>query len=235
MIKQWKKIKLWFKIILLIPAIYISAARVRKKDFELRFEVARIWAHTVLRLTNTKLKIEGIENLPKDGSHLLIANHQGSLDAFVMFGALDMPFRAVGKIEGKKIPILGKWYTTMEMIYFDRDSIKDSMRMIKEAAECLKGGCNLLIFPEGTRAKSAQLGEFKAGSLKPAYIAQKPIIPIALCDAYKVLDVPGGRRFTVTVKIGKMLTFEEFGSKSTQETIDIVKDRIQAMMDKKEG
>jgi 1-acyl-sn-glycerol-3-phosphate acyltransferase len=123
----------------------------------------------------------------------------------------------------------------MEMIYFDRESIKDSMRMIKEAAECLKKDRNLLIFPEGTRAKSATLGEFKAGSLKPAYIAQKPIIPIALCDAYKVLDAPGGRRFTVTVKIGKMLTFEEFGSKSTQETIDIVKERIQTMMDKKEG
>lgn len=235
MSKQWKKIELWFKMALLLPAAYISAVRVRKKDFGLRFEVAKIWAHTILKLTNTKLKIIGIENLPKEGSHLLVSNHQGSLDAFIMFGALDIPFQAVGKIEGKKIPILGKWYTTMEMIYFDRDSIKDSMRMIKEAAECLKGGRNLLIFPEGTRAKSAQMGEFKAGSLKPAYIAQKPIIPIALIDAYKVLDAPGGHRFTVTVKIGEMLTFEEFGSKSTQETIDVVKDRIQAMMDKKEG
>jgi 1-acyl-sn-glycerol-3-phosphate acyltransferase len=235
MSKQWKKIKLWFKMALLLPAAYISAVRVSKKDFGIRYETARFWAHTVMRLANTQLKIEGAENLPKEGSHLLVSNHQGSLDAFIMFGALDIPFQAVGKIEGKKIPILGKWYTTMDMIYFDRDSIKDSMRMIKEAAQCLKGGRNLLIFPEGTRAKSAQMGEFKAGSLKPAYIAQKPIIPIALIDAYKVLDAPGGNHFTVTVKIGEMLTYEEFGAKSTQETIDIVKDRIQAMMEKKEG
>lgn len=235
MSKQWKKIKLWLKMFIMLPAAYISAVRVRKKDFGLRYEVARIWAFTVLRLTNTKLKVEGLENLPKEGGNLLVSNHQGSLDAFIMFAALDIPFSAVGKIEGKKIPIIGKWYTVMEMIYFDRNSIKDSLRMVKEAAACLNSGRNLLIFPEGTRAKSDQLGEFKAGALKPAYIAQKPIIPIALIDAYKVLDTPGGNRFTVTVKIGKMLTFEEYGAQSTQETIDIVKDRIQGMMDKKEG
>ena len=235
MSKQWKKIKLWFKMALLLPALYLSAVRLRKQDFGLRFKAAKSWSLMILRKTNAELKIIGTENLPKEGSHLLVANHQGSLDAFMMFGALEAPFQAVGKIEGKKIPILGNWYTTMEMIYFDRESIKDSMRMIKAGAQCLKGGRNLLIFPEGTRSKSAQMGEFKAGALKPAYIAQRPIIPIALIDAYKVLDVPGGHRFTVSVVIGKMLTYEEYGSKSTQETIDIVKARIQAMMDKKEG
>lgn len=235
MSKQWKKIKLWFKMALLLPAAYISAVRVRKKDFGLRYEVARIWAFTVLKLSNTKLKVEGIENLPKTGGNLLVANHQGSLDAFIMFAALDVPFSAVGKIEGKKIPILGKWYTAMEMIYFDRNSIKDSLRMVKEAAACLTSDRNLLIFPEGTRAKSAQMGEFKAGALKPAYIARKPIIPIALIDAYKVLDAPGGHRFTVIVKIGKALQYEEFGSHPTQETVDIVVERIQQLMDKKEG
>jgi 1-acyl-sn-glycerol-3-phosphate acyltransferase len=235
MSKQWKKIKLWFKFAFLLPTAYISAIRVRKKDFGLRFEVARIWAFTVLRMTNTKLKVEGLENLPKQGGHLLVGNHQGSLDAFVMFGALDIPFTAVGKIQGKKIPVLGKWYTVMDMIYFERDSVKDSLRMVKEAAEYLTKGRNILIFPEGTRSKSAELGEFKAGALKPAYIAQKPIIPIALIDAYKVLDAPGGHRFTVTVKIGKAIPFEEFGSLNTQETMTIVKEKISQMMAKKEG
>lgn len=235
MSKQWKKIKLWFKMAILLPAAYISAVRVRKKDFALRYEVAKIWAFTVLRFTNTKLKVEGLENLPKQGGNLLVANHQGSLDAFIMFGALDVPFSAVGKVEGKKIPILGKWYSVMEMIYFDRDSIKDSLRMVKEAAECLKNGRNLLIFPEGTRSKSDIMGELKAGALKPAYIAQKPIIPIALIDAYKVLDAPGGNRFTVIVRIGKAMQYDEFAAQSTQMTMEIVKDRIQQLMDKKEG
>jgi 1-acyl-sn-glycerol-3-phosphate acyltransferase len=235
MSKQWKKIKLWLKMSILLPAAYISAVRVRKKDFELRYEVAKIWAFTVLKLAKTKLKVEGLENLPTQGGNLLVSNHQGSLDAFIMFGALDVPFSAVGKIEGKKIPVVGKWYTVMEMIYFDRDSIKDSLRMVRDGAECLKKGRNLLIFPEGTRAKSALLGEFKAGALKPAYIAQKSIIPIALIDAYKVLDAPGGHRFTVTVRIGKALPYEEFATLSSQEAIDIIQDRIQRMMDKKEG
>ncbi len=235
MSKQWKKIKLWLKMLILLPAAYISAIRVRKKDFTLRYEVARIWAFTVLRLTKTRLKIEGIENLPKTGGNLLISNHQGSLDAFIMFAALDVPFTAVGKVEGKKIPILGKWYTVMEMIYFDRNNVKDSLRMVKEAAQQLTNGRNILIFPEGTRSKSAELGEFKAGALKPAFIAQKPIIPIALIDAYKVLDAPGGHRFTVIARIGKALPYEEFATLNTQETLAIVKDRIAMMMEKKEG
>ncbi|TFG81375.1 MAG: 1-acyl-sn-glycerol-3-phosphate acyltransferase, partial [Erysipelotrichales bacterium] len=159
MSKQWKKIKLWLKMSIVLPAAYISAVRVRKKDFELRYEVAKIWANMVLRFTKTRLIVEGLDNLPKEGGNLLVANHQGSLDAFIMFSALDIPFSAVGKVEGKKIPILGKWYTTMEMIYFDRNSIKDSLRMVKDAAAFLNRGRNLLIFPEGTRSKSDTLGE----------------------------------------------------------------------------
>ena len=41
MFKQWKKFKLWLKMSFFLPAAYISAVRVAKKDFGLRYEVAR--------------------------------------------------------------------------------------------------------------------------------------------------------------------------------------------------
>jgi len=235
MFKQWKKFKLWLKMSFFLPAAYISAVRVAKKDFGLRYEVARIWANMILRFTRTRLEIKGKENFPSEPGNLIVVNHQGSMDAFVLFSAIETPFSAVGKVEGAKIPFLGKWYKTMEMVLFDRDSAKDSLRMVKEAAKQLTEGRNVLIFPEGTRSKSATLGDFKAGALKPAFIAKKPIVPIALIDSYKVLDEPGGSRFVVGVVIGKPILYQEYEGKSTQEVTDQVKQIIQTMMDKKEG
>jgi len=233
--KEWKKAKLWMKMLLLLPVAYISAVRVRKKDFGLRFEVARQWAFILLRMTKTRLEIKGQENFPKEEGNLLVCNHQGSMDAFVLFGAIDVPFTAVGKVQGAKIPILGRWYKVMEMVLFDRDSAKDSIRMVRETAEVMKKGRNVLIFPEGTRSKKAEMGEFKAGALKPAFLAKCPIVPIALIDSYKVLDAPGGNRFIVGVSVGKPMLYEEYGEMTTQEVADKIKQQIQAMMDKKEG
>jgi len=233
--KEWKKAKLWMKMLLLLPVAYISAVRVRKKDFGLRFEVARQWAFILLRMTKTRLEIKGQENFPKEEGNLLVCNHQGSMDAFVLFGAIDVPFTAVGKVQGAKIPILGRWYKVMEMVLFDRDSAKDSIRMVRETAEVMKKGRNVLIFPEGTRSKKAEMGEFKAGALKPAFLAKCPIVPIALIDSFKVLDAPGGNRFIVGVSVGKPMLYEEYGEMTTQEVADKIKQQIQAMMDKKEG
>lgn len=233
--KEWKKAKLWMKMFLLLPVAYISAVRVRKKDFGLRFEVARQWAFILLRMTKTRLEIKGQENFPKEDGNLLVCNHQGSMDAFVLFGAIDVPFTAVGKVQGAKIPILGRWYKVMEMVLFDRDSAKDSIRMVRETAEVIKKGRNVLIFPEGTRSKRAEMGEFKAGALKPAFLAKCPIVPIALIDSYKVLDEPGGNRFIVGVSIGKPMLYDEYEGMTTQEVADRIKQQIQTMMDKKEG
>jgi len=236
MLNQFKKTMLWLNILPFLPAAYFSGLKTRKLvSFAERYKVAQKWSQMVLRKSNTKLVVSGISNIPLQDGNLFAINHQGSMDGFVMIAAIPVPITAVSKIEGRKIPILGEWYDVLEVILFDRKSAKDSLRMVKEVAKTLTSGRNVVIFPEGTRSKSEKMGEFKPGALKPAYLAKAPIIPVALIDSYKVLDLAGNGPFTVKVRFAQPIHFEEYGTWSTQECSEVVKQRIQDEMDKERG
>ncbi len=236
MLKQFKKTMLWFRILPHLPSAYFSALKTGKLDsFAERYKVAQKWCQLVLRRSNTILTVSGLSNIPLQDGNLFAINHQGSMDAFVLIAAIPVPITAVSKIEGRKIPIMGEWYDVLEVILFDRKSAKDSLRMVKEVAKTLTAGRNVVIFPEGTRSKSDKMGEFKPGALKPAYLAKAPIIPVALIDSYKVLDTPGDGKFTVKVRFAQPLHYEEYGTWSTQECSEVVKQRIQDEMDKERG
>ena len=48
-----------------------------------------------------------------------------------------------------------------------------------------------MIFPEGTRSRSSEIGEFKAGSFKLATKARVPIVPVTIDGGYKTFEETG--------------------------------------------
>ena len=59
----------------------------------------------------------------------------------------------------------------------------------------------MVIFPEGTRSKCGQIGEFKAGSFKLATKAKVPIVPITIDGTYKLLEANRGRIRPADVRV----------------------------------
>ena len=51
----------------------------------------------------------------------------------------------------------------------------------------------MVIFPEGTRSKGDEMGEFKAGSFKLATKAKVPIIPVTIKGSYKLMEANGNK------------------------------------------
>ncbi len=70
----------------------------------------------------------------------------------------------------------------------DRNDIKQSAKTILEGIRLLKSGHSMVVFPEGTRSKGEQMGEFKAGSFKLATKAKVPIIPVTIDGSYKIME-----------------------------------------------
>ena len=73
----------------------------------------------------------------------------------------------------------------------DRSDIRQSLKVINQAADHLKKGYSMVIFPEGTRSKGETLGEFKPGSLKLGLKAGVPIVPITISGSYKIMEQNG--------------------------------------------
>lgn len=151
------------------------------------------WALSHVKMSGAKVKIYGKENIPKDGAVLFVSNHQSNFDIALFMSYIDKPKGYIAKIEMKKIPLLRDWMEYMNCVFMDRSNIRKAAESIAEGVKILKNGYSLVIFPEGTRSKSNDIGELKAGSFKLATKAKVPIIPVTIKGSYKLMEANGNK------------------------------------------
>ncbi|MGC7870747.1 lysophospholipid acyltransferase family protein [Desulfosporosinus sp. SYSU MS00001] len=153
-------------------------------------EMATNWARSLIKCAGVTVSISGEEKIPS-GPVLFVSNHQGNFDIPLLLGYIKKPKAFIAKIELLKIPFIRTWMTHMQCVFMDRSDIRQSLKVINQAADHLKKGYSMVIFPEGTRSKSETLGEFKSGSLKLGLKAGVPIVPIAIRGSYKIMEQNG--------------------------------------------
>lgn len=171
----------------------------------------------------------GVENIPEDRATFFIANHQSALDPFLVYPVMDRASGVVAKKELAKIPFGTLWMKNMGCLFIDRDDVRQSLEVIKETAEKLKMGINMLIFPEGTRSRGGEEHEFKKGSLKPAFMVGAPIVPIYIDGSYKLLEINGKFKFTpaqVDIYFGEAIETEGMSKADQKELAASMKELI---------
>lgn len=107
----------------------------------------------------------------------------------------------------------------VDVIFFDRDNVRDAVKMIKSTKEYLGEGKNVLIFPEGTRTKDAdyKTGDYKAGALKPAYETKRNMVVITIDGSYKIFSKKYKKDLKVDAEVIDVLNYTDFASKNTAE------------------
>ncbi len=130
-----------------------------------------------------RLKISGEENIPAEGSVLFAANHISNVDPPLVGSTLKKPIHYFAKEELFRIPFIG-WYIThlnsFPVRRFDHD-----IGAFKKAQQILLTGGRLLLFPEGQRSKTGEIGQAKAGIGMLAYKTRTPVIPICVQNSEK--------------------------------------------------
>jgi 1-acyl-sn-glycerol-3-phosphate acyltransferase len=135
-------------------------------------------------------RVGGRDKLPWRGAAVLVANHASLIDILVLF-LIFRPFKWVSKAELGRVPFVGwmLWLNDYVMVRRgDRESIR---RMLDHCRRHLAAGSPLLLFPEGTRTRTGQLGPFKEGGFRLALEAGVPVIPIAVHGTYEALPKSG--------------------------------------------
>ena len=110
----------------------------------------------------------------------------------------------------------------------DRENPREALKAINQGAENLRSGYSMVIFPEGTRSKSHNIGEFKKGSLKMAIKAKVPIVPITIDGSYKIFEEHNGwlRKGEIKLTVGKPLYLDKLTSEEQKKLSEIVKMEI---------
>jgi 1-acyl-sn-glycerol-3-phosphate acyltransferase len=184
---------IWFGVSLVftIPFLFIAKLLDLFHKNEVRdkfvYKVTSIWAKSQVAVSGSKIRVSGEENLPK-GPVLFISNHQSNFDIPIFMSFINKPKAFIAKIETAKIPLVASWMRLMRCVFMDRKDIRQSVEAINKGAEYLKEGYSMVIFPEGTRSKTGEVGEFKAGSFKLAVKSGVSIVPVAISGSINIMD-----------------------------------------------
>lgn len=182
----------WAVLLKLMPALKRVKELYRKGKLKERDALVdqkvKEWSRSLVRLSGTKVTVNGEENIPTDTAVLFVSNHQGNFDVPLLLGFIQKPKAFISKMEVKRMPFIGTWMEQLNCLFMDRKNVRQSIKAINEGAELLQKGTSLVIFPEGTRSKSDSIAEFKAGSFKLATKSGVPIIPITISGSYKIME-----------------------------------------------
>lgn len=153
-----------------------------------------LWSRVALILFLCPIKVVGKEHIPSDkGPYVVMANHQGAFDIFMMYGYLPILFRWVMKQELRKVPFMGKACATAGFIFVDDQNPGSIKQTMDSAREVLAQGTSIFIFPEGSRCLDGKMTRLKKGGFVMAYELGVPIIPITIDGSYRTL--PRGKYF----------------------------------------
>ncbi len=142
--------------------------------------IGSLWSRIILGLAGVKVETTGLENIPSKGPVIIASNHKGVFDIPVLQGYLPLQFRWVAKKELFRIPVIGWSMHLAGYIPIDRSRAGKAYRSIEAAAEKIRSGTSVLIFPEGTRNPGRGLLGFKRGGFLLAHRSGVPILPVAI-------------------------------------------------------
>jgi 1-acyl-sn-glycerol-3-phosphate acyltransferase len=196
---------LWAWMILLISTILLGTIAIFISLFDrsgnVPHLVARLWGKIQLATTGTTVRIQGLAHIDPRKSYILVANHQSNFDIFAFLGYLPIQFRWIAKAELFRAPFMGWAMSRIGYIALDRESPKKAYRSMLQAAEKIKNGVSVIIFPEGTRSPNGSLQPFKKGVFLIALKSQAPILPITICGTGKIMQKGDWRIYPGKVQI----------------------------------
>lgn len=185
-----------------------------------------------LALSGITYRVEGRENVPAGRAVVFCANHQSNIDPPVLFEALHPRLHILYKAEIDAIPIFGRALRLGGFIPVDRRRKEASLRAIEEGAASIRSGNSFLIFPEGTRSRTADLLPFKKGGFIMAIKAGAPIVPVAIEGSRDAMRKGSAiiRPVVVHVRIGKPIETAGHELDERDGLIGQTRERLTAML-----
>ena len=158
---------------------------------------------SIFSKTFFKFEVIGTENIPSEGNLIIAANHKSNLDPIFVASAVHKKRKmtAIAKEELFKNKILAKILNKVEIIPINRQN--PGLGTIKRILKYIKNDYALVMFPEGTRSKTDDFNNAKAGLSLFATKAKAEIVPCTIYSSYKLFK-------PAKIYFGKPISLEEY-------------------------
>lgn len=216
---------LWFHM--LMPRFGLMRLRwqhkVEARD-TLAHAIARNWARKAITANGSLITVTGEENIPATGGVLFVSNHQSNFDIPILIGFVPRDKGFIAKIELLKVPVFRMWMKALGCVFINRKDTRQSLAALNVAAEKLKEGHSLVIFPEGTRSSDGILARFKPGSLRLAIKANVPIVPVTIIGSMNIM--PKGTSFIKSAPVQVIISQPVVPDNQSEKDLHIITEKI---------
>jgi 1-acyl-sn-glycerol-3-phosphate acyltransferase len=217
-------------VLIVAPPGMLLAIVFRSKD--LLYVLGHAGVRLGLALSGVQVRVTGAHNVPRGRAAVFCSNHQSNVDPPTLFDAIHPRMHILYKAEIDAIPILGRAFRLGGFIPIDRRNREAAMRSIEAGAASIRAGHSFLIFPEGTRSRTAELLPFKKGGFIMAIKAQAPVVPVAVQGGRAAMRKGSAiiRPATVSIRVGEPIETAGLTLQHRDALIAETRQRIEALL-----
>lgn len=242
------KVLLWLLAVLLglllayIALLAISALLVdKRREYDKNSPFYRFLLYSAtgcsVKLLGIRIKVTGLEKLPRQGRFLLVSNHRSNFDPILTWHVLkeqDLAF--ISKEENFHIPIFGRIIRRCCFLAIDRENPRSALTTINKAAKLLEDDqVSIGVYPEGTRSKDCTLLPFHNGVFKIAQKAEVPVVVAAIRGTEDIHKNWFRRPSHVQLDILDVLPVEYVKENRTSVIGQRVSDALRGALEEKKG
>jgi 1-acyl-sn-glycerol-3-phosphate acyltransferase len=174
-------------LIFIVPIMIMSLFRIPIPPDSFVGRGGHWWSYWVLKAAGVKVIVRNPERVSRTESRVYVSNHVSWFEIFALATVIDR-YRFVAKQEIRRVPLFGRAAGEVAAIYIERNNRKAAFSAYEEAAQRIKNGLNVAVYPEGTRGRTYELRPFKKGPFVLAIASQAPVIPTVVHGAREVMS-----------------------------------------------
>lgn len=188
-----------------------------------------------------KIRVLGVDEIPKEGGVLMVPNHLSYIDAFVLSAACPRPIRFVLFADCFKNKWVGGFARLFDAVAISPSKARDGIRL---TAEALKEGAVVCVFAEGQLSRTGALCEIKRGYQMMAKKGEANVLPAYMDGLWGSMwsfsegnflgKLPQKLRYGVTVAFGQPISWKgDVGNALRDLSVLTAGDREGALLAKK--
>jgi len=188
-------------------------------------KLARFWGSRMCRVCGIDVSTRGGHDVAWERPLIVMANHQSYFDIPVLYNVLPEPLGMLAKKELFRVPVFNAAMRGLRCLPIDRANRMQSFESLRIAADQVRSGNSIVVFPEGTRSGDGKVLELKKGPFHLAKMAGVPIVPVGIRGTRDALAKDGVlvRRAHVDVTIGSPIVQVRVGQDARDHTRDAVR------------
>ena len=159
--------------------------------------------------------------------YIIVSNHESFVD-ILLISHLPFEMKWLSKVEMFKIPAVGWLMAMADDIRLSRGEISSATDAMNQCKDRLANKVSVLIFAEGTRSTTGELGKFKNGAFRLAIETGCPILPIAVSGCHTALRPKDWRLGYSTAEVRVLEPIEVDGL--TMRDVYMLRDKTRAVI-----